>query len=123
MWDEGDCVRQAQQFLTPLRAAQFGKNASGTRSPRHSFLHLDSDTVVLSAVKKSERGEGLVVRLYNPTAKSAPATLRFDRPIREAWRLNLNEERQTAIRKIERKTLPLRLGAKKIETVEVVLEE
>jgi alpha-mannosidase len=72
---------------------------------------------VLSAVKKSERGEGLAVRLYNPTGQAAPATLRFDRPIREAWRLNLNEERQSAIRKFERTSLPLRLGAKKIETV------
>ena len=42
------------------------------------FMEVSPDTVILSAIKKAEAGNGLVVRLFNPTEKKITAKLKFD---------------------------------------------
>jgi alpha-mannosidase len=42
------------------------------------FMEVSPDTVILSAIKKGEAGNGLVVRLFNPTEKKVTAKLKFD---------------------------------------------
>ncbi len=58
-----------------------------------SFLSIQPAALVLSAVKQSERSEGLIVRFYNITADPVTATIKLFRPLAEAYRVNLNEER------------------------------
>jgi mannosylglycerate hydrolase len=57
-----------------------------------SFLAVQPETLVLSAVKRAERDDRLIVRVYNPTAESLEAHLRTFPPILKAWQVNLNEE-------------------------------
>jgi len=62
--------------------------------PELSFLSLEPDTLVLSAVKRSEAGDALIVRFYNPVAETVQARVRLFKSIRRAQLVNLNEEFQ-----------------------------
>ena len=55
------------------------------------LLVLSPSTVVLSALKPAESGEGVVVRLLNPTDVAQQAQLRFGFPVARALPLRLDE--------------------------------
>jgi len=84
----------------------------GRLPDRLSFLSLEPDSLILSAVRRSADGRGLVVRFYNPTAGPVTAGLTSWRPILTAYRLNLNEERQEVLDASDRHrvTIPVRGG-------------
>ena len=68
------------------------------------------------------RWDTFIVRLYNPTEKSARTGLKCLRTIKRAWRTNLNEERRRSLRPSGKTTLALRLRPKRIETLEIEFE-
>lgn len=75
----------------------------------HSFFNIASENVVISAIKKCEDDETLVVRLYNLSGKAETVDLAPSiKPI-EIIRLNLIEEEQKKVDKIQ-------VGAYAIET-------
>ena len=71
-----------------------------------SFVEIQPQNLVLSAVKRSEDGESLIVRFYNIERVEIAARITTGFPLRAAYRLNLNEERVS--------DLPLR-GKHKVE--------
>jgi len=77
-------ARAIREFLSPAWLS------SGSGDER-SFLFLDGDpAVTLSAVRGRTRDQ-LVIRLANPSAEVARATLRFARPVRASRSLDLRE--------------------------------
>jgi mannosylglycerate hydrolase len=56
-----------------------------------TFLAVEPAELMLSALKKAEQTEALIVRVYNPTANAVVARLRLDRCVREVRRVNLAE--------------------------------
>jgi alpha-mannosidase len=65
---------------------------TGSLPPELSLLTLEPDVLVLSAIKRSEGGDALIVRFYNPSGEATRATVTLFRPIRAARQVNLNEE-------------------------------
>ncbi|MBN2308403.1 MAG: hypothetical protein JXR94_05495 [Candidatus Hydrogenedentes bacterium] len=63
-----------------------------------SLIDPGSEGIVLSAVKKSEKRNSLIVRLYNPGGPAVSATLKAFRPIRAAYATDLNERRLKPLR-------------------------
>lgn len=59
---------------------------------RHSFLSVEGHNAVLSAVKRAEREDALIVRLFNPSTEPTTATVRFANALANAELVNLNEE-------------------------------
>jgi hypothetical protein len=59
------------------------------------LLALDPPSLVLSAVKPPERGDGIVVRVLNPTDSVAAATLRVNLPFKTATAVRLDEETES----------------------------
>ncbi|MGE5222647.1 MAG: alpha-mannosidase [Omnitrophica WOR_2 bacterium] len=57
-----------------------------------SFIRLKPERLIVSALKRSEDGQRLVLRFYNSTREKAAARLETGIPLRAAVRLNLNEE-------------------------------
>lgn len=86
-----------------------------------SFLTLTPEALVLSAVKRSERGDALIVRFYNPTVEATRASLRAYRPIRSAQMANLNEEPQANLPLADPNTVELPVGPKQVCTVRLRL--
>ena len=97
---EGDykqgCVqKEAQQYITPLTAAQYGKGRFEGSLPleQGSFLSVTNPLTNVSAVKLAEdRDDALVVRVNNPSDIAVDETLTLLRPVKKAWLCDMNEE-------------------------------
>lgn len=111
---------EAEDFNLPLEPAQAGPH-EGTLPKSMGFLELQGANLQLTAFKRAEDHKGsYIVRIFNPTAKSAKGKLILSKPVKKAWLTNMNEERRV---KLEPKgnTIPLSLGKKKIATIEFQL--
>jgi alpha-mannosidase len=82
-----------------------------------SFLSIEPDALVLSAVKRSEDGTTLVVRCYNPTAELLQAVMRLYRPIRSAQTLNLNEEPLSELPVVGSREIAFTVGGKQVHAI------
>jgi len=80
-WQSAEVWRQAMQHNNLPRAITTGmiKNqigfGYGTWSASQSFLTVEGHNTILSAVKKAEQGEALILRLYNPSDNLTQATI------------------------------------------------
>lgn len=91
----------------------------GDLAAEASFLSLEPQELMLSAVKRSEDGERLVVRFYNPTNKEVEGTLRFFAPIQSAEVTNLNEESQRDLDVSDERAVRLVAGPRQVKTLAV----
>jgi alpha-mannosidase len=57
-----------------------------------SLLELDARRCVLSACKPAQDGDGVVVRVLNPTDESEPVRLRFGLEVRRVQPVGLDEQ-------------------------------
>jgi alpha-mannosidase len=82
-WDQAEVWRQALAHANPARAYSTGmdKNrpgSAGASAPSsRSLLAIEGRNVVLSALKKAESGEALILRLYNPSEVPSEANIRL----------------------------------------------
>jgi len=148
-WDKGDVMYQARQFNAPLllvraqSSERKGADAPAARAacnpadPQNdstnmqeemlpsgalSFLNVaPTETFMLSAVKKADSRDALVLRFYNPTSRSSTARVRCFRPIRKANILNLNEEIVRAISVGKDGTVRVKCRGHTVATVELYL--
>ena len=116
-WDTAEVFREADGLSLPLEPAQTGAHG-GELPQRHGFLELEPAQLVLSAVKRSEDGEALVVRLFNPTSKPMKGTLTFGENVAAAELITLEEIPLKTV-KAEGCSVRLAVGAKKIVTVKI----
>ncbi|MEA2660501.1 MAG: 2-O-(6-phospho-alpha-D-mannosyl)-D-glycerate hydrolase, partial [Chloroflexota bacterium] len=77
-------ARAVREFLSPAWVA------AGSGEER-SFCGLDGDPAVTLSAVRSRSKDGIVVRLVNPSAGAARATLRFARPVRASRPVDLRE--------------------------------
>jgi alpha-mannosidase len=73
-WREAGIVRIAEEFTAPVPVLYQGIHP-GTRPGSASFLSVDAPNVVVSAVKKAEDGDDLIVRCYETEGRATTATL------------------------------------------------
>ena len=83
-----------------------------------SFLTLDSDRVVLTALKKAEDSDELIVRFYEFAGTKGDVRIEFARPITAAWETNLQEKPERQL-KVEGKVVTVPTGAYEIKTVKL----
>jgi alpha-mannosidase len=120
-WEQGGVMREAYAFLLPLRAAAAGRSLNGRLPRANGFLQLAPAILQLAAVKRSEDGRMLVVRLWNPTARRLAGTLKFDRAPSAARLLTLAEERRRKLA-VAGKSVSFRAGPKQILTLGLTFE-
>ena len=119
-WEEGDVYREADKFNLTLETAQAGKGG-GDLPKQASFIEIEPKEIVVSALKKCEIRETLVMRLYNPTMKDVAGSITFFNPVVEAWFTNMDEERRESLPVVD-KSIAVHFGPKKIQTIEVALK-
>jgi hypothetical protein len=85
-----------------------------------SMIDLGNERLVLSAVKKCESRDGLLVRFYNPGPEAVSGVLRSDLAIREAFRLALNEAREGGLPVIDG-AIPFECRGYEIVTMELAV--
>ena len=80
-WQSAEVWRQAMRHNNPPRVFTTGmvKNQIAlkqqTLPAKESFLTVEGRNAILSALKKAEQGESLIVRLYNPSDDLTQATI------------------------------------------------
>ena len=71
---------------------------------------------MVSALKQSEDGRGVVMRVWNPSSRRVDATITTMLPVKTACRLQLNETRLEDLPVCENR-ISLDIQAHKIETI------
>jgi len=112
------CFEQAHAFNAPLRAVPTTVH-SGPLPPQLSFVQIEPASLVISAIKQAEDGEGLIVRFYNIAAEEVTGRLRVYRPFARAVLVNLNEEEMEELKSIERGEIELSVRRRQMVTVKM----
>lgn len=76
-WRSARVWQAAHGFNVPLRAVQTGVHR-GSIADGHSFIEVKPETLVLSAVKPTEDGEGIAVRAYSLADEPVEAQVRLN---------------------------------------------
>jgi alpha-mannosidase len=118
-WHEADVLPLAHEFAAGLSTLCVRPHA-GDLPPTKEFLRLEGDAnIALSAIERSEDGEAVIVRLWNGTAQNREARLVFDRPVKSAHRVRLDETVEETLKVVRQNEIPLKIAAKKIVTVKI----
>jgi alpha-mannosidase len=75
-WEQAGTVRRAAE-LNQRPIALVETYHAGPLPQRDSYLSVDQETVVVSAVKRAEDGDDLVIRCYETAGAATPATIRL----------------------------------------------
>jgi mannosylglycerate hydrolase len=95
-WKDAGIVELAHQFAVP--ALVFGVAAAGLgKGVSRSLVRVDSKEIVLSALKKAEEGDGVILRLWNASGETVRAALDFAVPVASVHHTDLAERRQKAV--------------------------
>ncbi len=73
-WKDAGTVQHGYEFNYALKAMQVEAHP-GQRKAEQSFASVDSSNVVVTAVKKAEAGDALIVRFYEYAGKDGKVTL------------------------------------------------
>jgi alpha-mannosidase len=90
-WQQALTVRQGYDFNYRLSAMQVEPHA-GTLPASYSFVKTEPENVVVTAMKKTEDGDGLLVRFYEWAGKGGDITLTLPPGITAATLANLMEK-------------------------------
>jgi alpha-mannosidase len=114
--------RDAIGFNHPLIACVAGGGAPAPGSAHQistNYLRLEPANLILTAMKKSEGSDFVTIRFYEAEGTTCTARVRMPKSIREAWKTNLIEENEEAIKPDEDGTLGLTIKPYEIVTVKV----
>lgn len=73
-WQDAETVRRGYEFNDRLHAQQVFEH-EGSLPAEHSFASVSPANVVLSAMKKTEDGNGVILRVYEATGQKTTATV------------------------------------------------
>lgn len=90
-WHEGNVHVEAHNFSTPLKAVVKSEFISD-EVPYSSLMNIDNNSIVLSALKKAEKSNSLVVRCYNSSSSVVEANIKLNFPSEQAFVTTLDEK-------------------------------
>ena len=109
-WQSAGIVRLAEEYTSPVPVLYQGIH-DGSKPQSGSFLSVDAANVVVSALKKAEDGNDLILRCYETDGRATTATLRLGFAHRQ-WTGNF--------RPLEIKTLRIPLNGGEISEVNLL---
>ncbi|MBL8152634.1 MAG: hypothetical protein JNM70_00500 [Anaerolineae bacterium] len=115
-WQDDEVWRDALEFLTPPRSLTVEAHP-GRREPRERWLRVSGKNAVISAVKRAEDSEALMVRLYNPSDRATQAVLSLPVRLRSAGLADLQEVETGALAIQADGSVTVEIAPKKIVTV------
>jgi alpha-mannosidase len=92
-WKDAGVQELAHQFAVPPLVLDLGAGGRGNAGA-HSFVRADRKEIVLSALKKAEKSDGCILRLWNASGATVRTSLSFEKPIASMHRTDLAERRQ-----------------------------
>jgi mannosylglycerate hydrolase len=119
-WETGKVIENSYKHFTSIKLIQCGIT-KGELAKSNQFFKIEPEELVLSALKKCDSRDSVILRFFNPTENELDGEITFLQPIKGAWFTNLNEERLDEIPVDSNGTLILKVGHKKIITLELKL--
>ncbi|HFC11818.1 MAG TPA: hypothetical protein ENJ56_03160, partial [Anaerolineae bacterium] len=95
---------------------------SGALGSQGSFVTVTPASIFLSAVKRSEDGNLLVVRVVNMDDTLVETQITLFRPFTQAWQLNFNEEKLTQLTNTPTNTITVTITPKQAYTIGFAIE-
>ena len=120
-WRDAQTVRRGYELNYKLRTVQV-QNHTGELPPLHSFVKIDSDHVVLTAMKWAEDSEALVLRLYEWSGKESEVTIHLPSAAQRAWETNLIERPSGEIA-VSKESISIHIKPYEIKTLSVQFAE
>ena len=117
-WKQAMTVRHGWEYNYPLTAATTTAHA-GAMAAEHSFVAVDAPNVVLTAVKKAEDSDGLVLRMYEWAGKAATVAVHVPAGATGATVTNMMEKPEGAPLVVEGDTVKVGIKPYEILTVRV----
>ena len=121
-WEQGEIFHQVSEHNRPMNILQVAKNR-GTWPRQRSFLHLQPEVLQITAIKKAEEGEALIIRFYNPTDRKIVGRLVLEGTVAQVRYLTLEEKPLSISPAFAQQDnlceIAVQAGAKKIVTLEV----
>jgi len=95
-WFSAGAHRRAYEHNVPMRTAHgFNQNQKDEKSQTfphtQSFISVEPSNLIVTALKKAELGDGLILRFYNATDEAVDGVIRTHKAIKTARLTNLNE--------------------------------
>jgi alpha-mannosidase len=87
------------------------------------MLSMTSHQLVFSALKESESGEGVILRVYNTSDTGVRDVIRFGLKVRNAWQAALNEEVTERLAVHEGHEVPVQVPPAGIMTLKIEFEQ
>ena len=103
----------------PLAPYQVTRHDKGRLPEKAGFLSVRPDHLILSSFKMAEDRETCILRVFNPTSQMIEGELEAGGQIKEAWLVNLNEERATELPMIDDCKVLIEAAPGKIVTLEL----
>ncbi len=117
-WQAGEVYKEALNFNNQISLVQTGK-ANGDLPSELSFMKVSPDVLVFSALKKSEDGNGFVLRVYNPTEMDVEGKVEFYYSISKVEQVTLEEVLIKEINVNDKSSFRVSLAKKKIGTYKI----
>jgi alpha-mannosidase len=90
-WKDAFTIRRGYELNYKLTSLPVGKH-QGSLAPEHSFLQAQPDNVIVTALKKAEDENALVVRFYEWAGKDGEATIQLPPGAESAAETDLMEK-------------------------------
>jgi alpha-mannosidase len=103
----------------PTMVKAVGWPRGGKNPGQLSYISTNEPKLVISALRRSQDGKGVILRFYNITAEPVSAQVKSFRSISKVWLVNLNEERQAEISTLDANTFEVKISGHQIATYEL----
>ena len=116
-----DALRESKQFNNPMDVVSGPINQVGKLDARQSFINKDNPNIMVSAVKNSEKEDGVIIRMYSISDKNEDVNFTFAANIESACKTDYLER---VVQKLEynQNAVSLSVPPYKVVTLKVSLK-
>ena len=116
-WKDCDIYSKMENYTMPPRMYQVSRTNGGCLPMSMSMLEITNTLVQLSCVKRAESGDGLIVRIYNPTGDAQKCAINLPAAVKCAFMTDMAENKHSALSVCDGRKVCLELAPYKIMTV------
>ena len=117
-WKQAQTMHRGYEFNYPVTAVQVAAH-EGTLPKEHSFVSVENPNVVLTAVKKAEDSDALIVRVYEWAGQGGEVKLHLPAGATTATETNLMEKSEGSPLTVSGDTVNAPIKPYQILTLEV----
>ena len=117
-WKQAQTVHRGYELNDPLTAHQVVSH-TGTLPAEHSWASIDNPNVILTAIKKAEDADALIVRMYESTGTATEVKLHLPAGATAATETNLMEKPEGPTLQIHENILTIPIKPWQILTLQI----